>query len=140
MKIILTILIIVMSFTSNAFGQTKKLDIVIKGIEEVQGQVIVLVFNKKEHFPNDQKLAKRFKFPVIGKEMTVSVNLLVEDCAIFVYHDKDNNEKCNQNKLGMPKEKIAFSNNVKPKLKAPSFESAKVDKDATKISVELYDF
>lgn len=126
-------------FISTSLGQTKNLNIAVTGIEDIEGQIIVLVFDKAENFPKDQKLAKLFKFPVTGKEMNLLLKSLpVQDCAIFIYHDKDNNGKCNQNFIGMPTERIGFSNNIRPKLKAPKFEEAKVTAEKTKITIELY--
>lgn len=128
-----------MLFSFTAFGQTKNLDISVKGIEDIQGEMVVLVFDNPDNFPKDQKLAKIYKFRVTGKEMTLSVKGIPDqDVAIFIYHDKDSNGKCNQNFIGMPTERIGFSNNIRPKLKAPKFEEAKVSKETTKISIEIY--
>lgn len=120
-------------------GQTKNLDIAVKGIEEVKGQIVVLVFENKEDFPKDQKLARTFLFPVSKKEMTVTLKgLPVKDCAVMLYHDQDKNGKCNQNFIGMPVEKIGFSNNLRPKVRAPKFEDARIRADQTRIAIELY--
>ncbi|MDR2084993.1 MAG: DUF2141 domain-containing protein [Bacteroidales bacterium] len=135
-KITLTLVITLFALSSLA---QKNIDINITGIDEIKGQIVVLVFDNPDNFPKDQKLAKFFNFPVTSKEMTVCVkDLQVQNYAIFIYHDKDNNGKCNQNFIGMPTEKIGFSNNIRPKLKAPKFNEAKVDTETNEISVELY--
>ncbi|MDL2290105.1 DUF2141 domain-containing protein [Paludibacteraceae bacterium OttesenSCG-928-F17] len=124
---------------SLSFSQTKNMNITLKGIEEIKGQIVVLVFDNEEDFPKDQDLAKQFTFPVTKKEMVLSLQELpLQDCAVMLYHDKDKNNKCNQNFIGMPTEKIGFSNNIKPKLKAPKFKEAKVEPDETQITIELY--
>lgn len=45
------------------------------------------------------------------------------DYALFVYHDANGNNDIDTGLLGIPKEGYAFSNNVRPKLSAPSFKS-----------------
>lgn len=133
---ILSILFMSLSF---GFGQTKNLTIHLEGIEVVKGQIIVLVFDKKEDFPKAQELAKQYKFPVTGKSMTVVIkDLPMKDCALFIYHDEDSNGVCNQNKIGFPLERMGFSNNLRPKLKAPKFEDAKVPASGTAVSIQLY--
>jgi uncharacterized protein (DUF2141 family) len=51
--------------------------------------------------------------------------------AIVVYHDDNSNKICDKNFFGIPTEAYAFSNNMRPKLSAPSFEecAVKLDKD-----------
>lgn len=140
-KIIPLLLCSILLSSLTSFGQTRNVDLTVRGIEEIEGQLVVLVFEKKEDFPKDQKLARNFKFPVTKKEMTVSLKgLPAQDCAIMIYHDKDNNHKCNRNFIGIPTEKIGFSNNIRPKTKVPKFDDARVPAGVTKITVELYKF
>lgn len=46
--------------------------------------------------------------------------------AFVAYLDENGDGKLNRNALGKPKEPFIFSNDVKPKLKKPSFEETKV--------------
>ncbi len=43
--------------------------------------------------------------------------------ALFIYHDANANNDIDTGLFGIPKEGYAFSNNVRPKLSAPSFKS-----------------
>lgn len=52
------------------------------------------------------------------------------DYAFVAYLDQNGDGKLNRNAFGKPKEPFIFSNDVKPKLKKPSF-------DETKVSVDL---
>ena len=47
--------------------------------------------------------------------------------AMVCYHDENNNGKFDENMLGMPKEGYCFSNNIKPKFSAPTFEQCVFD-------------
>ena len=46
--------------------------------------------------------------------------------AIVVYHDENHNKICDKNFFGIPTEDYAFSNNMRPKLSAPSFEECAI--------------
>lgn len=46
--------------------------------------------------------------------------------AIVVYHDENHNKICDKNFFGIPTEAYAFSNNMRPKLSAPSFEACAI--------------
>lgn len=48
------------------------------------------------------------------------------DYSIVAYVDENGDGKLNRNVVGKPKEPYIFSNDVKPKLKKPSFEETKV--------------
>ncbi len=46
--------------------------------------------------------------------------------AVVVYHDENHNKICDKNFFGIPTEAYAFSNNMRPKLSAPSFEECAI--------------
>lgn len=144
MKLSKTIaLLCFMSAFSISFGQAqmKNLTITVQNIGEVKGDLLIYLYDKKENFPKDGKYYKVYKFAVTGKEQTVVLkDLPVQEYALNIVHDADGNGKCNQTKIGFPTERIGFSNNIKPKMRVPSFDSAKIGKEVTKISVELYEF
>lgn len=48
------------------------------------------------------------------------------DYSFVAYLDENGDGKLNRNALGKPKEPFIFSNDVKPKLKKPSFDETKV--------------
>jgi len=139
LKIFPALLFMILIFGENSFGQTKQIGITVKDIDEVKGQLIAFIYNKEELFPKEGKYYKMLKFPVTGKETVITIkDLPVQDYAIFICHDSDNNGKCNQNWVGIPSEKIAFSNNVKPKMKAPSFKEARIPAEKNNIVINLY--
>ncbi len=60
--------------------------------------------------------------------------------SLAAYLDENGDGKLNRGKfLGFPKEPVAFSNGVKPKLSKPSFEETKVAVDADSIVVITLD-
>ncbi len=58
------------------------------------------------------------------------------DYAFVVYYDANGDGKLNRGKiLGKPKEPVAFSNGVRPKLRKPTFDETKVDVAAGSVVV-----
>jgi uncharacterized protein (DUF2141 family) len=49
------------------------------------------------------------------------------DYAFVAYLDENGDKKLNKNAIGKPKEPFIFSNNVKPKLRKPTFAETRVD-------------
>jgi len=49
--------------------------------------------------------------------------------AFAAYHDENGDGVLNRNAIGLPKEAFAFSNDVRPRLRRPSFQRTKVSVD-----------
>lgn len=47
--------------------------------------------------------------------------------AVTVYQDQNDNRRFDKNWVGVPREPWGVSNNVRPRLRAPTFEEARVD-------------
>ena len=58
-------------------------------------------------------------------DLTVKVNG-IKNKKVCIYLDENNNDQCDKNFFGIPTEKFAFSNNIRPILSIPSFESCSV--------------
>jgi uncharacterized protein (DUF2141 family) len=61
-----------------------------------------------------------------SEESVTFHNLPKGKYAVCIYLDENNNDQCDKNFFGIPTEKFAFSNNVRPILSIPSFESCSV--------------
>ena len=135
--------LIILCFMAFSFDKKDdaKLYLEVKGIDKIQGKIMVAVYSDSENFPKTGKSYKNYSFSVNAKSMTLTLKGLYEGkpCAIAVYHDVNNNEKLDENMFGMPTEKYGFSNNARETFSAPSFESAKVIiEDNKKTSIEIY--
>lgn len=102
-----------------------RVSLTIQNVRSSAGQVAAVVFGDD---------AKRYLKPhgeleTIHDPATPGVTTLcfwlpkAGDYALFVYHDANGNNDIDTGLLGIPKEGYAFSNNVRPKLSAPSFKS-----------------
>ncbi|MEK9658304.1 MAG: DUF2141 domain-containing protein [bacterium] len=108
-------------------------DIYIKNIKNQKGQLFIALHNNPSAFPSNQVEAIQTTKIILKDHQSQlnSKNELIHTFkhlspgtyAIACYHDENNNAKLDTF-LGIPKEGYAFSNNVRPKFKAPQFKEA----------------
>jgi len=117
---------VVISILPQVIGQVS-LMITIPNVSNDQGLIQIGLFNEKEHFPKE---GKEFLIVIRKADSPVFVHtiegLQPGDYAIALMHDENADGVCNLNFFGIPKEGYGFSNNVKPRLSSPSFESARI--------------
>lgn len=126
----------------NILGTNNKssdLTIEIVNIEQTKGKIRMGIYNDADKFPKEGGAIRNEAFEVTGKTIKCVVkNLPHGEYAIALYHDVNDDNVCNMNFVGMPKEPYGFSNNAKPTLSAPSFSSTKfVVNKPTQISILL---
>lgn len=97
----------------------------VDGVRSSQGQVTAVVFGedpKRYLKPNGE--LESIHDPALPHTTQLCFWLpRAGNYALFVYHDANGNNDIDTGFLGIPKEGYAFSNNVRPKLSAPSFKS-----------------
>lgn len=127
-------------FVINATAQ--KVTIQVTGIKETKGNILIGVYNSSVNFAKVGSETKLMSVPADSETVSVEITDLKEgEYAFTILHDKNANGKCDFNLLGIPKEAIGFSNNVKPKLKTPSFNDVKVNvKDSLTLKIKLLTF
>ncbi len=137
MKLILAIILLTSSLAHSQEGH--QLIVRIEGIKDVTGHMQIGLYNNDESFPKVDEEFERFYIPVDSISVIYKIeNLLEGYYAIAIYHDKNSNKKIDKNFIGIPKERYGFSNNVRPRFSAPSFEKTKIfiDRD-TNTSIKL---
>ncbi len=117
-----------LGFTGNTFGDTSDknagtLNVEIKNIKSKKGKIRIEVFDEKEDFLKNGKV-----IPVrISKTGSISVDLddlTFGKYAISIYHDLNNNGKLDTNFFGIPEEPYGFSNNIRPRFRAPRYDES----------------
>ncbi|HLV40259.1 DUF2141 domain-containing protein [Xanthomarina sp.] len=112
-----------LGFLSN---ENPQLTINIQNIKSFQGEIIVGVFNSEKGFLEDNAVFKEYRIPANKTtEQLIITDLPHGDYAISLYHDKNSDNICNLNFIGIPKEPYGFSNNFKPRFSAPKFKDCK---------------
>ncbi|GMN10286.1 hypothetical protein MTsPCn9_12990 [Croceitalea sp. MTPC9] len=111
----------------------------VHDVPSSKGKISVAVYNTKEGF---LKFDKVYKCDSIVAQKGIT-HIAIEDLpegeyALAIFHDENGNNKLDTNWLGIPKEKVAFSNAKMRTFGPPAFKDCafKLDKD-TKINVSL---
>ena len=105
---------------------TETVTVVISALASTQSVIKLNFYNAPEKFLKDGQVAVRLLVRPEGKkEVTVPVELAPGEWAVALTQDLNNNDKLDKNFLGIPTEPFAFSNNIKPRLAAPSFQECK---------------
>ncbi|MGA0603110.1 DUF2141 domain-containing protein [Caulobacter sp. KR2-114] len=102
-----------------------RVSLTVQGVRSDKGNVAAVVFGDDQRRylkPNGE--LETVRDPAAPGTTTLCFWLpKAGDYALFVYHDANANGDIDTGLLGIPKEGFAFSNNVRPKLSAPSFHS-----------------
>lgn len=123
MKTIFVILLLLIF--QNVYPQTGELSIIITGVKPVIGNINLGLYNNASDFPKEEKEYKNIIFKADSSVVSYSLEIPQGEYAIAVFHDKNADDKCNRSLLGFPTEGYGFSNNVRPRFSAPSFEKTK---------------
>lgn len=102
------------------------MDITFTNIKDAKGKVYVAVYNAESGFLNEDKALLREVFSV-EKSGSLNVHLKIDKegrYAVAAFHDLNGNGKLDKNMMGVPTEPYAFSNNARPKLRAPHWSEA----------------
>ena len=116
------------------------LRIVIDNLANNDGEVEIGVYTPKNKFPDEKDKFKKYRFKPKHRKIDESItDLPYGEFAFAVYHDENNSGEIDKNLIGIPKERYAFSNNIKPTFKAPNFEDCKFnyDKNTDVIRISL---
>ncbi len=117
-------------FFSAGGGDSPKGDLFvqIEGIEKLEGNIGLLVFNKGTGFPEQSENAiLHLEVKVTSREMKINLGELpYGQYAIALIHDVNSNKALDKNVLGIPKEPFGFSNNRSILFGPPNFEEAAV--------------
>ena len=122
-RIIFTVLLFVI-FLKGIAQEKYTLTISFVNIGYQDGSLYIGIYNSEKSFLN-----KRYKQLIVsvknGKAKAIFKNLEPGSYAVSSYYDKNKNGKLDTNFLGMPKEPVGFSNNVKINFGPPKFNDAK---------------
>jgi len=117
--------------TSAAFSRFAEPDAVVLAVEApfaAPGSAVRLtVYDAPDTFLEKALLKEQGVVGDDGVAVVTLRGLEPGDYAFVAYLDENGDMKLNKNAIGKPTEPFIFSNNVKPKLKRPSFSQTRVD-------------
>ncbi len=108
------------------------LQLVCTNIAEAKGSIYVAVFDRQEYFLNTEKMRAQQIVPVsqVGRVNISFTDLPPGTYAISCFHDVNGNGQLDKNWMGIPTEPYGFSNNARPKFRAPNWAEAKFELNA----------
>ena len=113
-----------------------ELVVVIKNVKQESGKINVALYDGEQAF-KDHVILEGAKVDAKAPSVTVRFQVDEGEYALRVYHDVDDNGELNFNRLRMPREPYAFSNNIKPRFGPPGWKRTKFTVGKEKVTQEL---
>ena len=123
---VLAILAVVPAVAQQASSApTYTLTVVVEGVNNLGGNVGILVFNSPKGWAEDRSAAlKDISVPAHEGTNKIEIpGLPAGEYAVSLVHDVNVNHKLDKNFIGVPKEQYGLSNNPHVGLKAPPYSS-----------------
>jgi uncharacterized protein (DUF2141 family) len=139
---IFTALIVVLLIASTpSVAQTGSIEVTISSLKSDKGRCLIYLYKSQEGFPIKPEVAfKKIVNEISGRQSSYQfTDIPFGTYAISVVHDENNNGKLDSNFIGIPKEGIGVSNNVKGSFGPPKFRDAKFDhsKSSSPINITI---
>ena len=132
--------LVVLLVCTISFAQqtTYDLEIIIAGIKNTNGQLMISLSKGKEGFPHANYCKQLFFTDFTSPKFNLTIKNIPEgNYAVSLLHDEDNNGKMTRNIIRIPKEGFAFSRNYNVVLRAPKYNEANFDIDTIKKPIIL---
>jgi uncharacterized protein (DUF2141 family) len=130
---------LILIMLASCWTEPPVLNVEITGIKDIQGKIMVAVYDSGEEFLGHNAVASAI-LEVTGETVRGGVEIPYGTYGISVFHDLDSNGELNTNLFGIPKEPIGFSNNSQGTFGPPSFKAASfdfsLDKQTMKIEIQ----
>ena len=106
-----------------------ELHLSLSNIRDLKGSIYIAVYDNESDFLNPDKIRDKKIVAVsnLGTMDLVFQHLPAGHYAISCFHDVNGNGKLDTNLLGIPTEPYGFSNNARPKFRAPNWGETKFD-------------
>jgi len=118
-------------FAVQSNAQMVNFTIKVTGFKKASGKMQIALYNSKNGYLTPEKVYKNIELSVNKSIVQHTVTLPKGNYAVALFHDDNSNGVCDKNFFGIPLERYGFSNNIRPILSAPSYNSTvvQVEKD-----------
>jgi uncharacterized protein (DUF2141 family) len=117
------------------------LTVVIDGLRNTEGRVHVSLYDREDGFPRDEQAILRTESvaPVSTRVVVEFTNLDYGEYAVAVLHDEDLSGGMTYQSFRRPKEGYCFSNNLRPKIRAPKWKKARfpLDRESVRLTLRM---
>ena len=116
-------------------SKTAGIKVEVSGFRNDNGKLGCSLFKGPDGFPRDGSKVFRHMWAPIknGRGECFFSGVPAGDYGVTVFHDENGNGKFDMNWMGMPLEGYGFSNNIKPRFKAPDFDECTFNYDGAGI-------
>lgn len=122
-------------FYNIIFAQKSNFFVNVSGVKPNAGNLFVAIHVKENYLSKTYYATQVVKAKQENQQ--VEFYLPKGTYAVAIYQDFNGNQILDKNMLGVPQEPYAFSNGVRPKFRAPTFDEAKVLIGEKPLSVNL---
>ena len=140
-KLARLLLISLVAFILSSADSNKKAKLVVKvtNIESTKGVVEIGLYSDNGKFPIPNKQYKSTRQKITSSEVKYTFqDLPVGKYALAVYHDENEDKKCNKNFFGVPTEAYCFSRDFRPFLSIPKFKDCAINLNGDRmISIKM---
>ncbi|WP_169791609.1 DUF2141 domain-containing protein [Sandaracinus amylolyticus] len=105
-------------------SETLSLVFRVRGLRSDRGQVMGALFDRPERWVRAGEEVAACHVRIRGREARCELTVRPGRYAFAFAHDEDGDGRFDRDFLGIPQEGYGFSNNVRPSLSLPSFQSA----------------
>lgn len=114
--------------TTEIVAQENSLTVHVGNVKSSNGEIHIGVYKSQEGYPYDKEICTVYRFKAVKGVSTYTIkNIKAGYYAMAIYHDENDNDKCDTNFFGYPLEGYCFSNRKDIiDILPPSFETAKV--------------
>ena len=117
---------------------TGNLIIVVTGIENDDGEVLIAVSNSRENYESNDTAFVGAKFKIKNRKAEYTFEELpVGEYAIKLFHDENMDGELDSNFLGIPTEDYGFSNNARGTFGPADYDDAKFLFKQTEMTMEI---
>ena len=112
-----------------------ELKVEVLGVEKAEGQVMVALYDEGQFL---KKALKGLRLPAAVTGVSGSFSDLPEgNYAVIAFHDENGNGKLDFNAVGMPIERMGFSNDAVGVMGPPGFSAARFEVNAATNSIVI---
>ena len=134
------LLALVVLFLPASATVTGNVIVEITELRSSEGQVLVSIYNDAKGYPRNRDAVLQTKIvdPIESTDVRVVFeNLPHGEYALAIMHDENKSGDMDYAAFGLPAEGYCFSNNLRPRLRAPKFKKAKFVLDNDNVTQRL---
>lgn len=124
---LLLIAVLVLSCGTVTAEEPGTVNVELSGLAQAGGNIYISVYDSEDDWLGKDVVMQRkvvIAEALDGEVVRAALQLPPGEYALSIYYDENNNGTLDSNFIGIPKEPVAISNNVRPSFGPPKYEDA----------------